>query len=320
MTDAADIARPKIIGARIKRTEDPRLLTGLGSYTDDRQVARVLHVAFRRSEHAHARIVSVDCAAARAAPGVVAVLTAEDLENVKPLLATSRMKGYYATPILPLARHKVRHVGEAIVGVVAESRYLAEDAARADRHRFRAAGIARRRDPAARRARRAAAARGSRHQCARRARVQARRRRCGVRAEPPVQGRRPLPHAPPYRVGDRAARVSRRIRAGPRCAHASFGDANPRHHPRRACRRARSAGSSPARRRAGRRRRLRRQGLALSGGDFRLRGGAAARARREMDQRPHGGPCRHQPGVRRDRRCRARARRATDTCWRCAPT
>ena len=128
MTDAADIARPKIIGARIKRTEDPRLLTGLGSYTDDRQVARVLHVAFRRSEHAHARIVSIDCAAARAAPGVVAVLTADDLA-VKPLLATSRMRGYYATPILPLARHKVRHVGEAIVGVVAESRYLAEDAA-----------------------------------------------------------------------------------------------------------------------------------------------------------------------------------------------
>ena len=129
MTDAADIARPKIIGARIKRTEDPRLLTGLGAYTDDRQVARVLHVAFRRSEHAHARIVSVDCTAARAAPGVVAVLTAEDLATlVQPLLATSRMKGYYATPILPLARHKVRHVGEAIVGVVAESRYLAEDA------------------------------------------------------------------------------------------------------------------------------------------------------------------------------------------------
>ena len=127
MTDV-EVARPKIIGARIKRTEDPRLLTGLGSYTDDRQVARVLHVAFRRSEHAHARIVSIDCTAARAATGVVAVLTADDL-SVKPLLATSRMKGYYATPILPLARHKVRHVGEAIVGVIAESRYLAEDAA-----------------------------------------------------------------------------------------------------------------------------------------------------------------------------------------------
>jgi aerobic carbon-monoxide dehydrogenase large subunit len=134
MTDAqinsdASIARPKIIGARIRRTEDPRLLTGVGSYTDDRQVMRLLHVAFRRSEHAHARIVSVDCTAARAAPGIVAVLTAQDLESVKPIVATSRMRGYYATPIHALARDKVRHVGEAIVGVVAESRYLAEDAA-----------------------------------------------------------------------------------------------------------------------------------------------------------------------------------------------
>jgi len=50
MTDVPEIhARPKIVGARVKRTEDPRLLTGLGSYTDDRQVARVLHVAFHRS-------------------------------------------------------------------------------------------------------------------------------------------------------------------------------------------------------------------------------------------------------------------------------
>jgi aerobic carbon-monoxide dehydrogenase large subunit len=120
-------ARPKIIGTRVKRTEDPRLLTGRGSFVDDRQV-NALHVAFRRSEHAHARIVSIDCAAARAAPGVIAVFTADDLA-VNALTAASRMKGYYATPILPLAREKVRHVGEPIVGVIAENRYLAEDAA-----------------------------------------------------------------------------------------------------------------------------------------------------------------------------------------------
>ena len=112
-------ARPKIIGARVKRTEDPRLLTGRGSFVDDRQV-NALHVAFRRSEHAHARIVSIDCAAARAASGVVAVLTAGDL-TVNPLVAASRMKGYYATPILPLAHGKVRHVGEPVVGVIAET-------------------------------------------------------------------------------------------------------------------------------------------------------------------------------------------------------
>src|SRR3984893_7968538 len=130
MNDAPEIhARPKIIGARIKRSEDPRLLTGLGAYTDDRQVMRVLHVAFRRSDQSHARIRAIDSVAARAAPGVVAVFTADDLSDlVKPLFATSRMANYYATPILPLARGKVRYVGEPVVGIVADSRYRAEDA------------------------------------------------------------------------------------------------------------------------------------------------------------------------------------------------
>src|SRR5215468_6154307 len=130
MTDGAEIhARPKIVGASVKRTEDPRLLTGLGSYTDDRQAMRILHVALRRSDQSHARIRTIDCKAARAAPGIVAVFTAEDLAvAVKPLVATSRMANYYATPILPLARGKVRYVGEPVVGVIAESRYLAEDA------------------------------------------------------------------------------------------------------------------------------------------------------------------------------------------------
>jgi aerobic carbon-monoxide dehydrogenase large subunit len=131
MSDPADMtARPKIVGARIKRTEDPRLLTGLGGYVDDREVAGLLHVAFRRSDHAHARIRAIDTADARAAPGVAAVFTAADLDPcVKPLRATSRMKGYYATPIRALARDKVRYVGEPVAGVVAESRYFAEDAA-----------------------------------------------------------------------------------------------------------------------------------------------------------------------------------------------
>ena len=130
MTDAPEIhARPKIVGARIKRTEDPRLLTGLGAYTDDRQVPRVLHVAFRRSDQSHARIRAIDCSAARAAPGVVAVITADDLsDQVKPLVAASRMANYHATPFFPLARGKVRYVGEPVVGIIAQSRYQAEDA------------------------------------------------------------------------------------------------------------------------------------------------------------------------------------------------
>jgi aerobic carbon-monoxide dehydrogenase large subunit len=130
MNDASEVhARPKLVGARIKRTEDPRLLTGRGTYTDDRRVDRVLHVAFRRSDQSHARIAAIDCAAASSAPGIVAVLTAEDLSDlVKPVVATSRMPGYYATPILPLALGKVRYVGEPIVGVIADTRYRAEDA------------------------------------------------------------------------------------------------------------------------------------------------------------------------------------------------
>ena len=139
MTDPAEIhARPKIIGARIKRTEDPRLLTGLGAYVDDRQVQRLLHVAFRRSEHSHARIRNIDCAVARAAPGVVAVLTAEDLENLlKPLLATSRMAGYYATPISHWRAARCA-VGEPVVGGwrKADTR---RGRRRADRNRIRAA-------------------------------------------------------------------------------------------------------------------------------------------------------------------------------------
>src|SRR5262245_39046786 len=121
--------RPKNIGARVKRTEDPRLLTGTGIYVDDRHVKGMLHVAFRRSDHPHARIVSIDTAAAAALPGVAAVLTAWDISNaIVALQAVSRMAGYYATPILPLACGKVRFVGEPVVAVLAESRYVAEDA------------------------------------------------------------------------------------------------------------------------------------------------------------------------------------------------
>jgi carbon-monoxide dehydrogenase large subunit len=120
--------RPKNVGARVRRTEDPRLLVGRGIYADDRRVHRPLHVAFRRSDHAHARIAAIDTGAARAFDGVAAVLTADDLADVETLFAASRMTGYYATPLRALASGKVRFVGEPIVAVVAESRYIAEDA------------------------------------------------------------------------------------------------------------------------------------------------------------------------------------------------
>lgn len=120
--------RPKVIGARVPRTEDPRLLTGAGRFVDDIQLAHTLHVAMVRSDHAHARILDVDASAVLDMPGVVGVFTSADF-TAKPLHATSRMPGYQSTGITALAREKVRYVGEGVAAVVAENRYLAEDAA-----------------------------------------------------------------------------------------------------------------------------------------------------------------------------------------------
>lgn len=125
----SDLLRPRHVGMPIPRTEDPRLLTGNGEYTADRKPDRALHVAFRRSEQPHALIVRIDATRARAAPGVVAVFSAEDVAgDYKPVIPFSRMANYYATPIMALASTKVRYVGEAVVAVIAEDRYLAEDA------------------------------------------------------------------------------------------------------------------------------------------------------------------------------------------------
>ncbi|OWV73173.1 dehydrogenase [Rhizobium sp. R634] len=121
--------RPKLVGKRVKRTEDPRLLTGVGQYVDDLAPAGMLHVALRRSDQPYARILNIDVGDAFSVPGVVAIYDASDLEGeIKPAIPTSRMPGYYATPIWPLARGKVRYVGEPVVAIVAESRYAAEDA------------------------------------------------------------------------------------------------------------------------------------------------------------------------------------------------
>jgi aerobic carbon-monoxide dehydrogenase large subunit len=130
MTDERMLLRPRMIGARIRRVEDPRLLTGQGAFAADRIVPGALHVAFRRSDESHAAIVGIDGAAAAAVPGVVAVCTAADLDGeVAPLRATSRMRNYHATEFYPLARGKVRYVGEPVAAIVALSRDIAEDAA-----------------------------------------------------------------------------------------------------------------------------------------------------------------------------------------------
>ena len=121
--------RPRNIGARIRRVEDRRLLTGLGTFTADRAITGALHVAFRRTDQAHALISSIGTAAAAEMPGVFAVYTAQDLQGlVEPVQAVSRLKDYHPTTFYPLAREKVRYVGEPVAAILAENRYVAEDA------------------------------------------------------------------------------------------------------------------------------------------------------------------------------------------------
>ena len=123
------VGLPRLVGARVARREDPRLLTGQGSYVDDHRPARMLYAAFLRSPHAHARIRRLDASAALALPGVAAVLTGEDIaRSSKPVRAASKTPNVKTTSYPPLALGKVRHVGEAVAMVAAESRYVAEDA------------------------------------------------------------------------------------------------------------------------------------------------------------------------------------------------
>ena len=111
---------PKLVGARVKRVEDRRLLTGQGHYVDDHRPPRALHAAFLRSPHAHARLVRLDAAAALAAPGVVAVMAGDEIARLaKPLRAASTMPHYQETSMPALALGVVRYVGEPVAVVVA---------------------------------------------------------------------------------------------------------------------------------------------------------------------------------------------------------
>jgi len=114
----------------VRRREDPRLITGAGQFVDDLRVPGCLHAAMLRSPHAHARILAIDVAAARRAPGVVGVFVAEDLGP-----AGDPMPIYAPHPALPLpckirplARERVRFVGEPVAVVIADDVYRAYDA------------------------------------------------------------------------------------------------------------------------------------------------------------------------------------------------
>ena len=136
----ADQRAARFVGRSLTRREDQRLLTGRGFYIADLTLPSMLHAAFVRSGAAHARIRAIDLAAAKAAPGVVYALSGIELARLLPPVSdsqlslpkkwTAQVQHKFINPQQPLLAHdKVRHVGEAVAVVVAESRAAAEDAA-----------------------------------------------------------------------------------------------------------------------------------------------------------------------------------------------
>ncbi|MFQ5897271.1 MAG: molybdopterin cofactor-binding domain-containing protein [Candidatus Methylomirabilia bacterium] len=128
----------KYFGASVRRYEDPRLLRGRGRFVDDIQLPGLLHAAFLRSLHSHARIRAIRSERAARLPGVIRVFTYDDLARwMKPLptfggpppgLAARVKFDLKHAAQYPLARDTVRYVGEVVAAVVAEDRYVAEDA------------------------------------------------------------------------------------------------------------------------------------------------------------------------------------------------
>src|SRR5919205_3948703 len=127
------MAVSQMIGAKIHRREDPRLITGNGRYVEDLQRSGVLHMAVVRSPHPHARITSINTAQAQAIPGVVAVLTAADfrplLTGTHPVAPAFVPEKHTVPERFPIADQEVVFQGEPVAVVVAESRKLATDGA-----------------------------------------------------------------------------------------------------------------------------------------------------------------------------------------------
>jgi aerobic carbon-monoxide dehydrogenase large subunit len=116
------------VGTSVKRVEDPRLVAGKGCYVDDVQLPGMLHMAVLRSSYPKARVVSIDTSAARAVPGVAAVLTGDDLSERMDLTAPPIVPGMRVPPHPVLARGMVHAVGTPVAVAVAPTRAIAEDA------------------------------------------------------------------------------------------------------------------------------------------------------------------------------------------------
>ena len=125
-------ARKPWVGQSIKRKEDHRLLIGQGQYVADLTLPRMAVVGFVRSPHAHARIVRIDADAARALPGVLAVVTGQDTAHLDAILSdlsVPKLPGETKRPIFgPLPIDEVKYVGDLVAAVIAKDRYVLEDA------------------------------------------------------------------------------------------------------------------------------------------------------------------------------------------------
>src|SRR4029453_2958977 len=120
-------------GQPLKRLEDPRLLTGHGSFVDDLYLPGMLYARVLRSPHAHAHLRAIDIEAARRLPGVVAVLTGADIAGALGDLPTRAMEGEWQVELMHgpeqpvLARDKVCYVGQPVAVVVGKDRYVVRD-------------------------------------------------------------------------------------------------------------------------------------------------------------------------------------------------
>src|SRR5947208_5631797 len=118
---------PKLVGTRVKRREDPRLIQGRGTYVDDLALVGIQHLAFKRSDVAHGRIRSIDASAAKAMDGVEAVFIGKEIAE---FLAPMPIGTPFPSPDHRAAAvDTVRYGGEPVAVVVAADRYVARDAA-----------------------------------------------------------------------------------------------------------------------------------------------------------------------------------------------
>src|SRR6185437_5958159 len=129
---ATTVSKPEtLVGKRVRRREDPRLITGTATYVDDIQMPGMHHACVVRSPHAAARIQAIRIQAALELPGVKAVFTGADVKDLGPVPCAASLPGLRVPHHHLLAQDRVYYVGHPVAVVVATDRYIARDAAEA---------------------------------------------------------------------------------------------------------------------------------------------------------------------------------------------